>query len=119
MTLTRGIPLSVHGAIEVFAAPLIMAAPFLLGFGELATIVAVAFGALLLGLALQVESPRRTMPLSAHAGFDYMLAIVAIGTGIGLGIATNAVGEAIFLVGIGAAQVALTASTRFSAARSA
>jgi hypothetical protein len=119
MTLTRGIPLSVHGAIEVFAAPAIMAAPFVLGFGQLATIVAVVFGALLLGLALQVESPRRTMPLSAHAGFEYMLAVLAIGTGIGLGIATNAVSEAVFLVGIGAAQVALTASTRFSAARSA
>jgi hypothetical protein len=119
MTLTRGIPLSVHGAIEVFAAPAIMAVPFVLGFGELATVVAVGFGALLLTLALQIETPRRTMPLSAHAGFEYMLAVVAIGTGIGLGIATDAAAEAIFLVGIGAAQVTLTALTRFSAARSA
>jgi hypothetical protein len=119
MTFTRSIPLSVHGAIEVFAAPAIMAAPFLLGFGALATVVAVSFGVLLLTLALQVESPRRTMPLSAHAGFDYMLAVLAIGTGIGLGIATDAMSEAIFLVGIGAAQVTLTAMTRFSAARSA
>lgn len=119
MTLTRGIPLSVHGAIEVFAAPAIMAAPFLLGFDVLATIVAVVFGALLLTLALEVESPRRTMPLSARAGFDYMLAVVAMGAGIGIGIAGGAVSEAIFLVGIGAAQVTLTAMTRFSAPRSA
>jgi hypothetical protein len=119
MTLTRGIPLSVHGAIEVIAAPAIMAAPFILGFDRVATAVAVAIGVLLMALALQVEGPRRSVPLSAHAGFDYALALAAMATGLAIAIATGAWRESIFLVGIGVAQVALTASTRFSAARGA
>jgi len=119
MTLTRGIPLSVHGAIEMFAAPAIMAAPFILGFSALATAIGVAFGALLLTVALQVEGPRRAVPLSAHAGFDYVLAVVAISAGLTIGLATGALAESAFLVGIGVAQVALTASTRFTSPRSA
>ncbi len=71
MTFTRAISLSTHGAIEMFAAPAIMVAPFVLGFSLAATTVAVVFGALLMTLAVQVESPARTMPVSAHAGFDY------------------------------------------------
>jgi hypothetical protein len=115
----RSIPLAVHAAIEVFAAPAIMVAPFLLGFGQAATVVAVTIGALLLGLALQAEGPRRTVPLSAHAGFDYLLAIAAAIAGLVIGLATSEWYAAVFLVGVGAAQVALTASTRFSLARNA
>ena len=54
--------------------PPIIAAPLLLGFGPAATVVAFAIGALLLGLAVQAAGPGRTIPLSAHAGFDYVLA---------------------------------------------
>ena len=116
---TRTIPLSIHNAIEVIAAPAIMAAPFVLDFGQAATVIAVTMGALLLGLALQAEGPRRTVPLSAHAGFDYLLATGAAIGGLAIGLATGEWYAAIFLVGIGAAQVALTASTRFSVARGA
>jgi hypothetical protein len=119
MTLTRGIPLTAHGAIEVFAAPAIMAAPFVFGFSSAATVISVAVGVLLLTIALQVEGPRRTVPLSAHAGFDYALAIVAVSAGLAIAAATGAWAEAVFLVGIGVAQVALTASTRFTAPRNA
>ena len=115
----RSIPLGVHAAIEVFAAPAIMVAPFLLDFGQAATVVAVTIGALLLGLALQAEGPHRTVPLSAHAGFDYLLATAAAIAGLVIGLATSEWYAAVFLVGIGAAQVALTASTRFSLARNA
>jgi hypothetical protein len=119
MGTRTSIPLSVHGAIEVIAAPAIMAAPFLLDFGQAATVVAVTLGALLLGLALQAEGPRRTVPLSAHAGFDYLLATTAALSGLAVGLATGEWYAAIFLVGVGAAMVALTASTRFSVARGA
>jgi hypothetical protein len=115
----RSIPLAVHAAIEVIAAPAIMVAPFVLDFGQAATVVAVTIGALLLGLALQAEGPRRTVPLSAHAGFDYLLATAAAIAGLVIGLVTSEWYAALFLVGIGAAQVALTASTRFSLARSA
>jgi hypothetical protein len=115
----RGIPLSIHGALEMIAAPAIMVAPFLLGFGTGATVATVLIGALLLGLSLQAEAPQRSVPLSAHAGFDYMLAALAVVSGVAIGLAAGEWHAGIFLVGIGAAQVVLTAATRFSAPRSA
>ena len=114
MALSRAIPLSAHAAIELVAAPAIMASPLLLGFGPAATVVAFAVGALLLGLAVQTAGPGRTIPLSAHAGFDYMLAAVAAISGLAIGIATGEWAQGIFLVGVGVALAALTASTRFS-----
>jgi hypothetical protein len=117
--ISRAIPLSVHGALEILAAPAIMAAPFLLDFGQAATMVCILFGAVLLGLALQVEGPRRAVPISAHAGFDYVLAALAVVSGVVLGLSTGEWVSAVFLVGVGVAQVMLTASTRFSAPRGA
>ena len=113
---TRAIPLSIHGALEMIAAPAIMVAPFLLGFGAAATVITVALGALLLGLALQVEGPQRSVPLSAHAGFDYALALAAPLAGLAIGLIAGEWAAGVFLVGIGAALVALTASTRFTRA---
>ena len=113
------IPLSVHGALETLAAPAIMVAPFVLGFGEAATVVGFVLGVVLLGLALQVAGPTAPIPLSAHAGFDYALAVAAVVAGVAIGIGTGDWAAAIFLVGVGVAQVALTASTRFSVPRGA
>jgi hypothetical protein len=96
------------------AAPAVIAAPFLLGFGEAATVVAFVIGALLLGFAVQAAGPGRTIPLSAHAGFDYVLAAFAGISGLAIGIATGEWAQGVFLVGVGVASVALTASTRFS-----
>ena len=115
----RGIPLSVHGALEMLAAPAIMVAPFLLDFGQAATIATVLIGVLLLGLSLQAESPEPSVPVSAHAGFDYAVAAFAVISGIGIGLATSEWYAPVFLIGVGAAQVALTVSTRFSHPRSA
>jgi hypothetical protein len=111
---TRAIPLPAHAAIETVAAPLIMAAPFVLGFGQAAGVISLALGALLLGLAVQAAGPRRTIPLSAHAGFDYLLAAGAAMSGLLIGLGTGEWGAGSFLVGIGVAMVALTAATRFS-----
>jgi hypothetical protein len=119
MTVFRYVPLHLHAGIETLAAPAIMAAPFLLGFGETATAVSVAIGVLLLGLALQIPGPQRAVPLALHAGFDYALAIFASLAGLAIGLASGAWEPAVFLVGIGAAMTALTASTRFSASRGA
>ena len=116
---SRAIPLSVHGVLEVVAAPAIMAAPFLFEFGPAATALSVAFGALLLGLALQLEGPSRTLPLSAHAGFDYTLAGTAAVGGLAVGLISGEWAASVFLVGIGAALAVLAASTRFSAPRGA
>ena len=117
MTIFRYIPLSVHAGLETLAAPLLMVAPFLLGFGQAAAVVSVLTGALLLGLALQIPGPQRSISLASHASFDYLLATFAIVAGITVGIVTGTWEPTVFLVGIGAAMVALTASTRFSAPR--
>lgn len=119
MTRSKHIPLSLYAGLETLAAPAIMAAPFVLGFGEVATIVSVLVGALLLGLALQIPGPSRSIPLSTHASLDYALSIFASLAGLVIGFVTGTWEPAIFLVGIGAALVALTASTRFSVPRGA
>jgi hypothetical protein len=108
------IPFGAHAAIETVAAPAVMAAPFLFGFGQAAAIIAFAFGAMLLGLALQAAGPRRSIPVSAYAGFEYMLAAFAIIGGFAVGVGTGGWSAGVFLVGTGVALVALTASTRFS-----
>lgn len=115
MSAWRAVPLAAHVAIVALAAPAIMAAPFLFGFGLVPTVISVALGALLLGLALQVDG--HGLPLSAQAGFEYALATVALAAGIGVGIAGGELAATVFLVGVGTALVSLTASTRFSYAR--
>jgi hypothetical protein len=115
MTVFRAIPIHVHAALEVAAAPLLMVAPFALGFGLLAGALSIALGILLIGLATSVygEGDRGSLPLTAHAGFDYVLAAATIGAGVVAGIAGDYVAT-VFLVGFGSAHLALTASTRFS-----
>lgn len=112
--MVRGVPLTLHAALEVAAAPAIMVAPFLFGFGEAAGVLTFALGAILLGHAIQIEAPRRTMSLSAHAAIDYALAAIATGAGLALMLAAGELVAGSLLVGVGAAQTALTAATRFS-----
>jgi hypothetical protein len=115
MSAFRAIPIHVHAALEVAAAPLLIVAPFALGFGYVAGALSIALGILLIGLAASVhgESERGNLPLSAHAGFDYILAAATIAVGVVAGIAGDYVAT-VFLVGFGSAHLALTASTRFS-----
>jgi hypothetical protein len=108
------IPFGAHAAIQTVAAPAVIAAPFLLGFGQAAGVVAFVFGVMLLGLALQAAGPRRTIPLSAYAGFEYTLAAFAMLGGFAVGLGTGEWNAGVFLVGSGAVLAALTASTRFS-----
>jgi len=115
MSLFRGIPIHVHAALEVIAAPLLIAAPFALGFSDLAGAMSIALGILLIGLATSVygEGDRGNLPLSAHAGLDYTLAAATIAAGVVVGVVGDYVAT-VFLVGFGSAHLALTASTRFS-----
>ena len=115
MTLFRAIPIHVHAALEVAAAPLLMVAPFLLGFTPLVGALSIALGVLLIGLATSVygDAQRGNVPLSAHAGLDYTLAAGTYLVALVAGIAGDYVAT-VFLVGFGSAHLALTASTRFS-----
>ena len=114
MTLFRAIPLALHGVMEIVAAPVLIAAPFVLGFGYAAGAASIALAALLMGLALSTHGDIRTISLSAHAGFDYVIAALAIAAGCLLALGEAPVIATVFLVGFGAAHMALTASTRFS-----
>jgi hypothetical protein len=115
MTLFRAIPINVHVALEVAAAPLLIVAPFALGFDYLAGALSIGLGVLLIGLATSVygDSSRGNLPLSAHAGLDYTLAAATIAAGVVAGIGGDYVAT-IFLVGFGSAHMVLTASTRFT-----
>ena len=102
--------------LEVLAAPLLIVAPFALGFGIVAGALSIALGALLIGLAVSISAGRASgpaVPLTAHAGFDYVLAAITIAVGIAL-LITGPAAAGIFMVGFGFAHLALTASTRYS-----
>lgn len=111
---SRVIPHTTHAAVEIAGGSWVMLAPFVLGFGAAATIVCVLIGALLISLAVQVSEAGRAIPLSAHAGFDYALATATIVAGFAIGALTGEWRSTVFLVTVGIAQVALTASTRWS-----
>ena len=116
MKLFKSIPLGVHSALEVLAAPLLIVAPFVLGFGPLAGAISVLLGALLIGLGVSLQGAageRGTLPLAAHAGLDQLLAAITVAVGLAL-LFTGQLGPGIFMVGFGLAHLALSASTRYS-----
>ena len=115
MKKLTSIPIGVHGALEVLAAPLLIVAPFVLGFGYAAGALSIALGTLLIGLAVSIygEGDRANVPLAAHAGFDHVLAAITIAVGAAL-LITGTPAAGIFMVGFGAAHLALSASTRYS-----
>ncbi len=112
--MNRAVPLDVHGAIEVLAAPFLIVAPFVLGFGAAAGTISIAIGVVLLGLAVSIHDDRGAIPLSAHAALDYMIAVTTMVAGIILGVVTGDPIITAFMVGFGSLHMALTASTRFS-----
>ena len=109
------IPVAAHTVVELLAAPLLMVAPFVLGFGLLSGALTLALGMLMMTLAISAAGEQRTIPLSAHVGFDYAIATATILAGLAVGILTGEAIATAFLVGFGAAHMALTALTRFSA----
>jgi hypothetical protein len=116
MNSLKSIPIGVHGALEVLAAPLLIVAPFVLGFGIVAGAVSIALGALLIGLAVSIfsgEGERASVSLTAHAGLDNVLAAITIAVGIAL-LITGPAAAGIFMVGFGFAHLWLSASTRYS-----
>jgi hypothetical protein len=115
MSLFRAIPIHVHAALEMVGAPLLIAAPFALGFSYLGGALSITLGVLLIGLATSVygDAERGNLPLQAHAGLDYALAAATIAAGVIAGLGGDYVAT-VFLVGFGSGHLALTASTRFS-----
>lgn len=115
MILSRPLTLHTHNAILIAASPLLMVVPFVLSADAGLGFLTFFIGALLLGIALTSTSPRRAVPLSAHRGLELSLGISLILVGILGAVIDGASAVTIFLVGFGAAQIALTAVTRFTA----
>ena len=113
--ISRAISPNLHAAIEVIAAPLLFVAPFALDYPLAAAAVSMTLGVLLIGHGLSIYGggERGSMPLSAHAGFDYLIALVTVAAGLAIGLAGEPI-AAIFMAGFGTGHFALTASTRFS-----
>src|SRR4029079_3182549 len=99
MSLFRAIPIHVHAALEVLAAPLLLVAPFFLGFDYLAGALSIALAVVLIGLgpSLYANAERGNLPLSAHAGFDYTIAVLTIAAGIVAGRAGGCLPNSFFV----------------------
>lgn len=90
-----------------------MIGPYLLTFSPGVGLVSFFLGALLMSVAL--AGTTRALPVSTLEGFDLVLGISIFSIGILSGIYGEPLVATIFLVGFGAAHLALTASTRYSA----
>ena len=115
MTAFRLISLPFHGALELVVGLATMAAPFALGFGGAATVVAVVVGALVVGLALSASvAESGTIDIAAHYAYDLGLAVGLMGAGVVFAIAGDTA-AAVWFVSASAAQLALNLTTRYSA----
>jgi hypothetical protein len=116
VTALRLIPLPIRSALQLVIGMFTMVAPFLLGFGLPAAVVAVALGALITGVALAGTVDERgssAVPVSALHAFDYGIAIGLVGAAAVVGLAGDAT-AALTLTLIGAAQLLLNLTTRYS-----
>jgi hypothetical protein len=116
VTALRLIPLPIHAALELVIGMFTMAAPFLLGFGLPAAVVALAIGALITGVALAGTVDERgssAVPVSALYAFDHGIAIGLVGAGAVVGLAGDPT-AALTLTIVGGAQLLLNLTTRYS-----
>jgi hypothetical protein len=116
VTALRLIPLPIRSALQLVIGMFTMVAPFLLGFGLPAAVVAVALGALITGVALAGTVDERgssAVPVSALHAFDYGIAIGLVGAAAVVGLAGDAT-AALTLTLIGGAQQLLNLTTRYS-----
>jgi hypothetical protein len=116
MNFFKSISIGAHGALEMLAAPLLIVAPFVLGFGYLAGAISIGLGVALIGLAGSIyggEGERPSVPLATHASLDQVLGAFTLFIGAAL-LVVGEFAPGIFMVGFGTAHLALSASTRYS-----
>lgn len=111
----RPVSIDLHNGLILAAAPLMMVVPYLLTFSPAIGLLSFLLGSMAMGVALAASSPRRRVSLSAIAGFDWTIGLSILSIGVVSGIFGDQPVATIFLVGFGAAYMALTAATRYSA----
>jgi hypothetical protein len=112
------ISIHMHGAIELLVGAALAVLPFVLGFAPAVIAFSAALGALVIGLALTASEPggRASIPLAAHAAYDWGLGVGLIGAGFTFGLLDGA-GPMVFFVVAGAAELLLLARTRYAPVR--
>lgn len=117
MTASRLITLQTHGALELLVGALTMLAPFVLGFGPAATVVAGVVGAALVGLALSStahDHQRPALPVATHHAADWGIGFGLVGAAALLAAAGDLVAGATLVV-IAGVLLALNSVTRYTA----
>jgi len=113
------VPAWLHGAIEYVAAALFIAAPFLFSFEkDAATAVSIVIGVVVLVLTSCTALPTgiiKSIPVQAHAVFDYVLAAVLIASPFLFGFSDDGTATGFFIV-LGVVHLLLTIATRFVSA---
>ena len=104
----RSLSLPTHSLLELLCGVALLAAPFALGFGTSGTVIAVAGGVLVVGLALA-----DSLPLRSHQALDVAL-VLALGAGGALVAAAGDASAAVVLLCVAAILLALTSATRWS-----
>jgi hypothetical protein len=114
-SMFRLISFTAHAAVELAVGLVIMAAPFVLGFGPAGTAAAVVIGVLVVGLALNAATTEGSnIPIAAHFAFDRGLAAGLLGAALLLALAGDRAAGTFFFAAA-AAQLALNLSTRYTA----
>jgi predicted cation transporter len=106
--MPRRLSLSAHGALELLAGVLLIAAGFVLGLGPAGLVTTVTAGVLLAGLGLADD-----LPISTHMTADLALAAALLGGGAALA-RTGEPLAAILLAAAAAAELALSLGTRWT-----
>jgi hypothetical protein len=120
MTLARLVPLPIHAAMEVALAPIVIAAPFVLGLDSNAYVVALIVGVLLMGTGLATTTllsgrgAPQGLRVSAHFDVDLGIALASAFSALAFAIVGEYVAAGFFAT-IAIAQGLLTVTTRYSA----
>jgi len=112
------ISIDLHGAIELLVGAALVTLPWVLGFEPAAIAFSAALGALVIGLALTASEPggRGSIPLGAHAAYDWGLGVGLIAAGFTFGLLEGYQPMLFFLIA-GAAELLLQARTRYAPVR--
>jgi hypothetical protein len=114
MTIARLLPFHMHGAIEAALAPVLMVAPFLLGFEWPAAIASIGIGVLILAVALATHAGEEsTLPVSTHIAFDVAFAVALALSAVTFALSGDAMAAA-FLGPAALALIVLMSFTRYS-----
>lgn len=116
MTTFRLFTLPTHAALELAVGLAVLVAPFALGFTSAGLVTSVLIGGLVVGLALAGAS-RETggISISAHFAFDRLVAFAAAAASIALALHGDRA-AALVLAAAAMTQLALSVTTRYSAA---